>query len=248
MKIIFNNEDKTALEHWKPVLAKDYIPEWYAKLPPPKESYAFDEEVAKSIRSCVPVNDLLTSGYIIKASYEVRVSEKLIDFVPRMNISTAKPLGEFMNNKMKNPKTEEMQGLHPSHPVGIYSPNLCPMRSQGKKNMSSYFKFDTDWSIKTPPGYSCLIMQPYYLFRNDISIMPAIIDTDTFDKNISVIGFLTGVAEEARFTCGDPLLQVIPFKRDEWEAEYTSEKPKDKTKLFLYNAYKRLFHVPKIFK
>lgn len=248
MKIIFNNEDKTASKHWPPILAKDYIPEWYSKLPSPKESYAFNEEVVKTISACVPVSDLLTSGYIIRTNYEIRVAEKIINFTPKMNIVTAKPIGEVVTNKMKNVKSEEVQGLHPSHPVGIYSDKLCPMRSQQKTNTSSYFKFDTEWSVKTPPGYSCLVMQPYYLFRNDVSIMPAIIDTDKFDKKIPVVGFLTGIAEEARFFCGDPLIQIIPFKRDEWQAEFTSDKPMDKTKMFLYNAYKKIFHTPKIFR
>jgi hypothetical protein len=102
--------------------------------------------------------------------------------------------------------------------------------------------------VQTPPGYSCLVVQPYYLFQNEFSIMPAIIDTDKFNQKIPVVGYLTGVSDEVRFFCGDPLVQVIPFKRDNWESEFTTDTILKKSKYYLFNAYKKLFHSEKQFK
>jgi hypothetical protein len=248
MKIIFNIDDNLALEHWPPVPTKDYLPEWYSKLPLPKDSYEFNEIAIQNVRACVPVGDFLTSGYILKTTYEFRVIEKIINFVPKMSIHTAKPDARPSQLGENKAKPDKIQGIHPQDPVGIYSETMCPMRSQDKKRLGNYFKFESEWSIRTPPGYSCLVMQPYYLFNQDVNIMPAIIDTDTYDKHIPVAGFLTGNAEEVRFVAGDPLLQIIPFKRDNWEAEFTTNPILNKSKFFLYNAYKRIFHSPKRFK
>jgi hypothetical protein len=78
--------------------------------------------------------------------------------------------------------------------------------------------------------------------------MPAIIDTDKFNQKIPVVGYLTGAKDEVRFYCGDPLVQIIPFKRDNWESEFTADTILNKSKYYLFNAYKKLFHSEKQFK
>jgi hypothetical protein len=218
-------------------------------MPKAKDSYQFDEVAVQNIRACVPVEDFLTAGYIIRATFEVRVNEKINKFIPEMSIKTANNQRHPQKND-KDPaaKTDKMQGLHPNQPVSIYSESMCPMRSQDKKRLGNYFRFESEWSVQTPPGYSCLVIQPYYLFNQDVNIMPAIIDTDKFFQRIPVVGFLTGKSEEVRFEAGDALLQIIPFKRDTWEAEITSDTILNKTKFYLYNAYKKIFHSPKTFK
>lgn len=241
MKIKFNIDDQLALKHWPVIPAKDYLPEWYNKLPSAKDGYRFDETSLKSVKACMPVNDFITSGYILRATYEVRVKEKIVNFTPSMTIITA----SGFRNEINNPeKTDDQQGLHPNNSASIYAEETCPMKN---KKFGNYFRFNTEWTIETPPGYSCLVIQPYYFYNPQINILPAIIDTDKFHEKIPVVGYLNNL-EEARFTAGDPLLQVIPFKRDSWEAELTSNKIIQKSKFFLYNAYKRLFHTEKYFK
>jgi len=250
MKIKFNIDDELALKHWPPVPAKDYLPDWYSNMPKAQETYSYDEAAIKSIRACVPVEDFLTAGYILKATFEHRVSEAVVDFKPQMSIQTARKTEDDprFEERKKKAGPAESYGLHPDGPLGIYSEAMCPMRSQGKKTQGNYFRFESPWSVRTPPGYSCLVMQPYYLFDQNVNIMPAIIDTDKFDKRIPVVGFLTGKSKEVRFFAGDPLLQIIPFKRDEWESEFTTGPILNKSKFFLFNAYKRIFHSPKRFK
>lgn len=241
MKIKFNIDDAKALENWPVVLAKDYLPEWYSKLDRPKDGYKFDDDAAKSIRACPPVNDFITSGYILRATYEMRIREQIKNFVPSMHITTA---SNFKNEINRPEKTDINQGLHANNTVNIYSEETCPMK--GKK-FGNYFRVDSEWAIETPPGYSCLVLQPYYFFNPSVSIMPAIIDTDKFHEKIPVVGYLNNT-NEYRFSCGDPLLQVIPFKRDSWTSEFTTKKILQKSKFFLFNAYSKLFHSEKQFK
>jgi len=253
MKIKFKTDDELLKTHWPPMLAKDMLPSWYTGLQGPRQAYKFDENAVRNIHACLPVDDLLNSGYIIRTGYETRIQEKLINFIPQMTITTASPTEEKYKQKGREPgtvfvKTEQEMGLHSSNPVNVYFNEACPAKIQDKKSPSNYFKFTTDWSIITPPGYSCLIMQPYYFFRTDINIMPAIIDTDKFHEKIPVVGFMTGTDSEARFVAGDPLLQIIPFKRDSWESEIEAGSILKQSKFYLYNIYQRMFHTPKEFK
>lgn len=238
MKIKFICEDPIASSHWKPIPAKDCLPKWYSNMPPAKTCYNFEESATKSIKGCVPVSDYLTSGYIIPNIYEVTIEDKFINFKKDMTISTAKHANTY---------DVPDQGLVLPREINVYMAEECPVESHNKKIKRNYFRFDTEWAIQTPPGYSCLIFQPYYFFEEKYHILPAIVDTDEFNKRIPVVGYC-GTDEFLRISPGTPLLQVVPFKRDEWEMEVVNEKILDKGKFYLYNVYKNLFHREKKFK
>jgi hypothetical protein len=97
------------------------------------------------------------------------------------------------------------------------------------------------WGIKTPPGYSCLVIQPFYLPDGNVQILPGIIDTDTYHLPIPVTGYLKDNTS-LRLSPGMPVLQIIPFKRDEWGMAVSNELVSDKSKFFIWNTYKRLYH------
>ena len=88
-----------------------------------------------------------------------------------------------------------------------------------KKN---YFKLQVPWQIVTPKGYSCLFIQPFYHFQENFTVLPAIIDTDTSDminQNLPCVHR----KHEFNILPGDPVVQIIPFKRDEWIAHRNFE-------------------------
>ena len=114
----------------------------------------------------------------------------------------------------------------------------------------SYIKFNNQWIIKTPPGYSCLFIQPLEIKNNLFKLFPAIVDTDLYDNNINFPGF---VISKTNFmiNAGDPLMMVFPFKRDAWKMEVTAVLDKSKNKFnilsnqFFHNVYRNFFHVKK---
>ena len=65
---------------------------------------------------------------------------------------------------------------------------------------------------------------------------------------VEIPGFLT-TDKPVTIASGAPLIQVIPFKREDWEMT-TVHKPKHKSRLeFIYEqAYRKLFHSKKSFK
>jgi hypothetical protein len=89
-------------------------------------------------------------------------------------------------------------------------------------------------------------VQPYYLGEQRFSLLPAIIDTDTYHLPITVAGTLN-VKDLVRIEPGTPLLQIIPFKRDDWTMTLNNAFPPDRSKFYVWNTYKRLFHKIKSF-
>ena len=84
-------------------------------------------------------------------------------------------------------------------------------------------KFHQPWTIKTPPGYSCIFTTPFNN-RRPYKLIDGIVDTDTYPLFINCPFYWTAdLKEEVLLKKGDPLVQVIPYKREEWVQEVESE-------------------------
>ena len=82
------------------------------------------------------------------------------------------------------------------------------------------FKILNPWIIQTPPGYSCLFLPPMNNTDDRFSIIPAIVDTDTFNEEINFPFIVNGdkySTLETTIEIGTPYVQVIPFKRESWK-------------------------------
>jgi hypothetical protein len=99
--------------------------------------------------------------------------------------------------------------------------------------------------VKTPPGYSCLFIQPFYNFKHEWLLFPAIVDTDRHDVAVHFPGY-TRSKEKTVIEEGQPLMQVIPFKRDEWKMS-TNLQETTKSKLDSEHNYQNTFHSKKKF-
>ncbi len=84
---------------------------------------------------------------------------------------------------------------------------------------SQVYKYMNCWIPQTPKGYSCLITSP--MGHNDTPIrpVPAVVDTDRSTLELVfpvwVKNNFQGIVEK-----GTPIVQVIPFKRDDWESTF----------------------------
>jgi hypothetical protein len=80
------------------------------------------------------------------------------------------------------------------------------------------------WIIKTPPGYSCLFLPPMNNTDDRFSILPGIVDTDSFPLEINFPIVLNGDKYPVLKTTikkGNHYVQVIPFKREKWKMKIT---------------------------
>jgi hypothetical protein len=134
------------------------------------------------------------------------------------------------------------QGAIEFHPV-IQAPN------HPNQNGAPYPKWINPYAVKTPPGYSVLFCPPMHNPNGVFTILPGIVDTDEYFATVNFPFVLNDINWEGIIPAGTPMAQVIPFKRDSWKMEVTTEKEKIeeifKLEKFLrtsfFNKYKKKF-------
>ena len=216
MEIEFICPDDAVLQNFPVLPAKRFVPDWYKEMP-------LDNQEWPTIKHCLPVQDYITSGYIIQNTYEVTFKRV--------------PSDKAVVHKSSS-KSMSYVGGHPFRQFPIEISGLT----------TNYIKINQPWTIKTPPGYSCLIYQPEYLFEDRFRILPGIVDTDSYDNPIGLVGYL--LKDDVVLSPGEPLVCVMPFKRDDWTARITRDHPSRKSvfQFYLEKAYRKVFHKKKSFR
>lgn len=142
----------------------------------------------ETVKKCVPVLDALTAGYMIPLTADLSWDSETQKFSSQGRI-------ELVSGHI--PSQTEDVSLPPEYATQPY-------------------KWINSWYIKTPPGYSTLFIHP--LNRMDLPFysFTGIVDTD---KHPLVINFPFVFRKDFSGTipAGTPLIQAIPFKRDNWE-------------------------------
>lgn len=222
MDIKFLIYDQDEADHFPVKPANKVIPEWYRDL----DMWRTNQNAGKglpTIKHCLPVQDMLTSGYIIFNTYEAVV----------------RPFksGSLTDYNVECPSRNYISG---------HQFDQCPVKTSNKNQ--HYFKIKQPWTVKTPPGYSCLFVQPFYHFEDRYTLMPSIVDTDNYDLPVEIPGW-ANTSSEFSLESGVPIMQVIPFKRDDWTMSIEHTAPKRSLIHFiLTGGYRKMFHRKKTFK
>lgn len=83
-------------------------------------------------------------------------------------------------------------------------------------------KFMNPWIVKTPPGWSCLFVQPLNRFDLPFHILSGIVETDTYYREIAFPSICTmRPGESVLLKRGTPIAQLFPLRRESWRAEYS---------------------------
>jgi len=235
MKIIFSSSisDPSLLP---PIPASKKIPEWYKSLEryvggkkiPPSEG----DETTGTIKTCMPVLDAMTSGYLILSSADIYIEKK--------EQGTHYTWADNGAISFHGPK--QLKGY----------PNL-----EKKVQKQSVPKFNNPWIVKTPKGYSCLFVTP---FHHDLpfTILPGIVDTDTYFSPVN-FPFMPDPDFEGLIPKGTPIAQVLPFRRENWEMSINNlvDSPKLQKEFFrvtkelstrFFDRYKKMFWSAKSYK
>jgi hypothetical protein len=192
MKITFA-DFKNVHPDYYPKPAAEFIPEWYKKM----ESYLGGEkkpngtgQQLSTAKRCMPIFDAVTAGYIIVSPADVYV--RRVDDRQLFEWASASFQVEF------HPIEQA-----PEHPL--------------RKDFE-YAKWINPFSIKTPPGYSTLFVQPFHR-ESVFTILPGIVDTDEYYVPVNFPFVINDVNFEGLIPAGTPIAQVIPIKRENWELE-----------------------------
>lgn len=203
-----------------PTPIKINIPEWYKKLEH-KINY-------RTVKGCMPFLDTLTFGYslYLPVDFKIEHNKTVTDEQgkDRKDSFSATPL-------MRGGADLEINMNFSGKPE-VHSPFQLEGSPLVDKNKNlPFYKILNPWIIKTPPGYSCLFVPPLNNTDDRFSIIPGIVDTDTFDREINFPIVLNGDKYpnlDTTIVKGTPYAQVIPFKRDNWKMNVTKSKIKNK--------------------
>jgi hypothetical protein len=225
-KIKFCPINKNMEKIWPhPKPANHFIPEEYKKL----ERHTRGNLLHSTVKTCIPFLDAMTAGYVIPFDQDY-----LID--PTEKEFSVTPANEERNDIGYHDKAQVPKEWH--NKTGEYAG-----------------KFINKWLITTPPGYSCLFTQLMNRFGEDrFLLINGVVDTDTYTNTINFPFILLKRDKQFLIKKGEPMVQVIPFKRESWKmsSEFYLEKRHSAT-INLLNSkfidkYKTMFWRKKNFK
>jgi hypothetical protein len=76
-------------------------------------------------------------------------------------------------------------------------------------------KFHNYWTIRTPPGVSCLFVPPLNRPNPVFEVVSGVVDTDKYVAHVNFPFFPLAADGLHRLAKGTPLVQVIPFRRSD---------------------------------
>ena len=236
LKIEFSSPLAGDIDHPKPSLST--IPDEYKKLSIELDKRKFDY-TESSVKGCMPFLDAYTIGYTLTAPIEFgfQIIKENQHFHFKLILPDLFPKEALPYFNLENHNNQQVpEKLRSSY-----------------RTIDVVFKLLFPWKIKTPPGYSCIFTNP--LNKNSpIKIIDGVVDTDSFHQ-VNFPFYWTGDInkELTIIQKGTPLIQVIPFKRENWKmsvkkSELDTYREKMKLSQFLKDNYKKLFWKKKSFK
>jgi hypothetical protein len=236
-------------EEFSPKPADKFIPDWYKNL----ESYMSGEKkpdgnggTTSTAKRCMPIFDAIAGGYILTTYADVWVRQ--VPQIPQDFIVDE-------NTDMSQFKTQPNYEWPTLEPLNFHTIEQAPSHPMRGDHDLCFPKWNNPWSIKTPPGYSVLFIQP--LHRESVfTILPGTVDTDTYNAPVN-FPFVLNQANtfEGLIPAGTPMAQVIPFKRDSWEMQIGTQedfieqsRATLKLRAKFFDSYKTQYRQPKEYK
>lgn len=177
-------EDKGVIA--EPVPAKMSLPDWFRRLPAVDGATVSASNNGLTVKRCMPFLDAMTLGFILPLAATTRLEIK-------ESGKTVAAGWEFDKIMVSNHGSHQVSG----HPLGDRPP----------------MKFHNYWTLRTPPGWSCLFIAPLNRPALPVEIIAGVVDTDSYHALINFPFFATGADGVHTLERGAPLVQVIPFRR-----------------------------------
>jgi len=188
-----------------PVPAASMVPEWYKSLslygPTNSErnlnpvNNAGTDGTFVATKKCIPFFDALTSGYYYLLEDDLYVNQN----------EQGQPELMWKNDLMLLDKRPTLEVPIPGdcHPI--------------------HYGIRMNWYYKTPPGYSVLVTHPMNRYDLPFYTLTGIVDSDVWGLPVFFSFFIKrnfiGVIPK-----GTPVMQFLPFKRDDWELKVDNKK------------------------
>ncbi len=216
-KIEFFTDNESLLD-FPPQPARKNLPDWFKQmapsidLPPGQSKLPFGLSKAlrlsnlnSTIRRCPGIISYLSEGYIIPlwADFLVQIRGQTVYCVGSNELAHA------------TPHSKQMQY------------NTMPLPEE---YLQDSVKFTNPWKVRTPPGWSVLLSQPYYDFEQRFSVATGVVDSDVY-HHIHVNTFFQRGDRDHQLKMGMPFVHVMPFQRSVLELEVRASTEADKQRL-----------------
>tara|TARA_Y100000593_G_scaffold37032_1_gene71835 strand:- start:2589 stop:3293 length:705 start_codon:yes stop_codon:yes gene_type:complete len=183
-----------------PFPASKGVPSWMKHLTPEAE-----REDYQTVKRCIPFLDAMTAGYIIPLPFDLTIA--------------ITPTG----NQLLWKSEEEKDRLSKYTIVESHDSSQYP---GAPFSQFKVIKFYNPWIVETSPNTSCMFVPP--LNRPELPYVPlsGIVDTDQYFNTVNLPCVFPGldVGHQINLKMGTPMIQVIPFKRQEWKSSITNLK------------------------
>tara|TARA_B100001564_G_scaffold261384_1_gene223140 strand:+ start:322 stop:1026 length:705 start_codon:yes stop_codon:yes gene_type:complete len=183
-----------------PFPASKGVPPWMKHLTPEAE-----REDYQTVKRCIPFLDAMTAGYIIPLPFDLTIA--------------ITPTG----NQLLWKSEEEKDRLSKYTIVESHDSSQYP---GAPFSQFKVIKFYNPWIIETSPNTSCMFVPP--LNRPELPYVPlsGIVDTDQYFNTVNLPCVFPGldIGHQIELKMGTPMIQVIPFKRQEWKSSTTNLK------------------------
>ena len=168
------------------------VPDWYKKT----KRWVFDSKGQEwpGVKHCIPFLESLTLGYTIVLEESVYVQKTENGVVIRYN----------------NPKEPVVS----NRPSVVTDPSPVP---EGYED--EHFLWYANISVRPPDGYSLLYTHP--LNRWELPFLTSSAVIDDYIMPGANMSFFIKKGFEGEIPAGTPIVQVIPFKREDWVAKST---------------------------
>lgn len=188
------------------------IPQWYkeadrfAKMPNgeyykapkgicpfPKKGTTDDYGKIPTWKACPAIMDSFSTGYVLKTPCDIKFFKDKYGKID-VEIIDAK-YKDFVSKRQPMPQFQ--------HPAGYYR---------------DHFAWQPDWGIEVPEEYSCIYMTPMNRFDLPFLNTTGVVDNDKVHLS-GTFPFFIVEGWEGTILAGTPYMQILPFKREDWESK-----------------------------
>jgi hypothetical protein len=216
------------------VPTKSVMPSWYKKINKWDNNKMFDKNIGftHTIKSCVPFLDSLTIGYVILLPYDLYIKNNDGDpFITWRATEQNKDVG------------------FPAVREKLSSLDLVPAG-----HCSTEFIWKTSVANTVPLGYSLLLTHPLNRYDLPFTTLSGVVDGGLVMSSMGSIPFFIKKDFEGIIPQGTPILQLIPFRQENWISQKTNGLVKKGNKhlkmatMIISGWYKKTFWTKKEYK
>lgn len=185
-----------------------------------------------TVKKCQAVFDSMTMGYYLKCPMDLYIDST------QENLTFSLSAPELNGHVLSTHSREQLSEY--------------PTQDHYHKDI---LRIHPMWIVETEKGFSSMFLNPMHADSSPITAVPGVIDTDKYPSD-GYLSFNVKKGFKGIIKQGTPIIQVIPFRRDEWKSIIIDDQNSDSyisnittsVRSVFENGYRIKFWTKKIFK